>query len=152
MTSTPRTAEEHCCLSCGRRITSAASIAAGRGSGCRAKLRSAAKAADLSEWTPRQVEPAVELISDGGVVPTARPGVFRTVSTDGSAVYMTSASWCGCAAGLKAKACYHRCAVAIVLATSAAAAATPAAPAAETTSADIWSELDRLNEAFMAAA
>lgn len=149
MTSTASTAPGHRCLSCGRPIRSAESVAAGRGSGCRAKLRRAAKTADLSEWTPRQIEQAEELIGDGGVVPTARPAVFRTVSTDGSAAYLTSAHWCGCPAGLKAKPCYHRCAVTIVLAASAPA---PHPVPAAVPDRDIWAELDRLAGAFMAIA
>ena len=87
------------------RLRSAASIAAGYGTGRRARIRAAAKLADLAAWTARQVEQARELIEDGGIVPTARPGVFRTVSTDGSAVYLTSARWCGCAAKRE---CYRR--------------------------------------------
>ena len=106
-------AEPHRCLRCGRRLRSAASITAGYGTGCRARIRAAAKLADLAAWTARQVEQARELIEDGGVVPTVRPGVFRTVSTDGSAVCLTSARWCGCAAKRE---CYHRAGVLLVLA------------------------------------
>jgi Family of unknown function (DUF6011) len=120
-TSTDTTQNVHRCLSCGRPIRSAESIAAGRGSGCRAKIRRAQREADLSAWTDAQVESARELIEDGGIVPTAKPGVFRTVSTRGDAVYMTSAHWCGCPAK---KECYHRAGVVIVLASHA-----PAIPA-----------------------
>ena len=111
-TSTGTVTEAHC-LGCGRKITSPESIAAGRGKGCRAKIRKAAKTADLSAWTESQIEDAREAIEDGGVVPTAKPGVFRTVSTRGDAVYLTSASWCACPAK---KPCYHQAGVAIVLA------------------------------------
>jgi hypothetical protein len=106
------------CLRCGRRLYSAASRAAGFGSGCRAKIRAAAKVADLAAWTGRQLEQARELIEDAGIVPTGRPGVYRTVSTDGSAVYLTTAKWCGCPAS---KECYHRAAVAVMQATTKAA-------------------------------
>jgi len=116
MTSTETTPETHRCLSCGRRITSAESVAAGRGSGCRAKIRKAAKAADLSAWTGQQVEQARELIEDGGVVPTVRADVFRTVSSDGTEIHLTHPGACNCPAGLKSKLCYHRAAVALVLA------------------------------------
>jgi hypothetical protein len=104
------------CLRCRRPIRSAEALATGYGAGCRAKIRRAAKSAGLSAWTDRQAEDARELIDDGGVVPTAKPGVFRTVSTRGDAVYLTSASWCACPAK---KECYHRAAVEIVLASHA---------------------------------
>lgn len=104
---------EHRCMRCGRRLRTAKSIAAGYGAGCRARIRAAAKLADLAAWTGRQLEQARELIEDGGIVPTARPGVFRTVSTDGSTVYLTSARWCGCPARAE---CYHRAGVLMVLA------------------------------------
>jgi hypothetical protein len=114
MTATATTATEpHRCMRCGRRLRTAKSIAAGYGAGCRARIRAAAKLADLAAWTARQIEQARELIEDGGIVPSARPGVFRTVSTDGGAVYLTSARWCGCPA--KAE-CYHRAGAVLVLA------------------------------------
>lgn len=116
MTSIGTAQGPHRCLRCGRRLCSPASIAAGYGGGCRAKIRKAARTADLSAWTPRQVEDAVELIGDGGVVPTSRPRVFRTVSTDGLEVHLTHLRACNCAAGLRSVRCYHRAAVALVLA------------------------------------
>lgn len=114
------TGETRCCLRCGRTLRSAAALAAGYGSGCRAKIRNAARTTDLTAWTPAQAEQAAELIEDGGVVPTASPAVYRTVSTDGSEVYLTSAAWCACPAK---KPCYHRAAVTILLATRHAAPA-----------------------------
>jgi hypothetical protein len=123
MTATTETAPaDHRCLSCGRKITSAESVAARRGSGCRAKIRKAAKQADLSAWTPGQVDDARELIEDGGIVPAGRPDVFWTVSSDGSEVHLTHRDGCNCPAGLKTRQgrpCYHRCAVEIVLASHA---------------------------------
>jgi hypothetical protein len=55
------------------------SIAAGRGGGCRAKIRKAAKAADLSAWTPGQLEDARLAIADTAVVPADRPMPLRQV-------------------------------------------------------------------------
>jgi hypothetical protein len=125
ITTTTGTETEHRCLSCGRPIRSAESIAAGRGSGCRAKIRKAAKSADLSAWTPRQVEQARELIEDGGLVPSGREGVFFAVSTDGAEVYRCAAGFCECPAGQAStpKLCYHRAGVVIVTAST-----TPATP------------------------
>ena len=122
ITTKTGTETEHRCLSCGRRITSAESIAVGRGSGCRAKIRRAQREADLSAWTSRQVEQARELIEDGGLVPSGREGVFFAVSTDGSEVYRCAAEFCECPAGQKGTHCYHVAAVVITLAASAPAA------------------------------
>ena len=149
------------CLGCRRPIRSAESIASGYGAGCRAKIRAAAKTADLSAWTPAQVEDAMQAIEDGAVVPSTRPGVFHVVSVDGTEVHRTHRNGCNCTAGLKThqpRPCWHRCAVAIVLASQAPAkpavpAAAPAvAPAPLPAPADIWAEMDRLNDAFMAIA
>jgi hypothetical protein len=108
------------CLGCGRKISSKESLAVMRGSGCRAKLRKAARTADLSAWTPAQVEKARELIEDGGIVRAGeRPDVFRAVSEDGEELHVTTPKGCNCDAsrGLLAKRpCYHRCAAVIVLA------------------------------------
>jgi len=122
MTST----ETRKCLGgCGRTLRSAEAVARGYGSRCWAKIRKAAKQADLSAWTPQQVEQARELIEDGGVVPSTRPDVFHTVSTDGTEVHRTAEHGCNCTNGLKThqpRPCFHRCAVAIVLASQASAA------------------------------
>ena len=127
MDSSETTTEPHRCLGCGRKITSPESIAVMRGSGCRAKIRRAAKAADLSQWTESQIEDARQAIEDGAVVPTGRPGVFNVVSSDGTEVHLTHSDGCNCPNGLRTRPprpCWHRAAVAIVL-----AADTTAAPA-----------------------
>jgi hypothetical protein len=139
----------HRCMSCGRKITSAESIATGRGGGCRAKIRRAARKADLSAWSESQIEEARLAIEDGAVVPTARPNVFQVVSSDGAEVHLTHPDGCNCANGLRTRPprpCWHRCAVAIVM------DAPVLAPVALPVSADIWAEIDRLNAAFMAIA
>jgi hypothetical protein len=114
----------HRCLrpGCGRKLTSSESIARGYGPRCAAKIRAAGKAADLSAWTPRQVEQARELIEDGGLVPAGRDSVFLAVSTDGTEVYRCAAEFCECPAGQKDTHCYHVCAVTVTLAASAPAA------------------------------
>lgn len=105
-------AEQNRCMRCGRKLT----VSTGYGPKCQARIRAAAKAAELAEWTERQLEDAQELLEDGGVVPTSRPGVFRTVSTDGTEFHLTHAAACNCQAGLRSVRCYHRAAVALVLA------------------------------------
>src|SRR5690606_42013102 len=60
---------------------------------------------------------AIELIEDGGVVPTTRTGVYHTVGTNGE-IYKTAATGCTCPAGLTGRyVCYHRIAGEIVEAT-----------------------------------
>lgn len=103
------------CLKCGRGLTSARSIARGYGGGCWAKVRRAAKAADLHDFKPRQLDQAEELIEDGAIVPL-RANVFRTVSTDGTETYLTHPQTCSCPAGLKGRACYHTAAARILIA------------------------------------
>ena len=93
-------------------MTAPASIASGYGSGCRARIRHASPDIPVGV-TAAQREQAAELIADGGVVPTSRPGVYSTVSTDGDVVYITTAETCGCAAFTRgeSRVCYHRLAV-----------------------------------------
>ncbi len=112
--STQTAATEHAhCTRCGRKLTSAASIAAGYGRGCLARIRAAAKAADLSAFTAAQVAQARELIEDGAIVADAQPGWFLAVSTDGDAIYLATAGFCTCPAS---KPCYHQAAIIILAA------------------------------------
>jgi hypothetical protein len=139
------------CLGCRRPIRSAESIATGYGAGCRAKIRKAAKQADLSAWTASQIEDAREVIADGGVVPSTREGVFHVVSADGTEVHLVHRGGCNCTSGLKTRQprpCFHRCAVAIVTGATAAAVparpplALPAAPVPATP--DVWAALEAM--------
>jgi hypothetical protein len=61
---------------------------------------------------------AARLLLEGGLVRLRghRGRVFRTVSTKGIAVYLTSPEVCNCAAGLYGKLCYHSAAVSVLLA------------------------------------
>jgi hypothetical protein len=102
------------CLRCGRtrnfRTAAAAAKASPHGRICRARILAAALTEAVRDFTARQVEKARELIADGGLVPTSRPGVFRAVSSDGLRTYLTSARSCGCAHGLhtvKEARCLH---------------------------------------------
>jgi hypothetical protein len=140
-----------CLGGCGRTLRSAEAVARGYGSRCWAKVRKAARTADLSAWTPSQVEEAEQAIEDGAVVPSTREGVFHVVSVDGSEVHRTAEHGCNCTSGLKTRQprpCWHRCAVAIVLATSAPAprpvlAPAPiAVPAPAAAPDDVWTALE----------
>jgi len=69
------------------------------------------------ERNEREIAKAIELIEDGGVVPTTRTGVYYTVGTNGE-IYKTARTGCTCKAGINGRyACYHRIAVEIVEAT-----------------------------------
>jgi len=157
MTASTAPAETRNCLRCGRKLRSAQARARGMGEGCWRKVRAAERTADLSAWTPSQIAEAEQAIEDGAVVPSNREGVFHVVSSDGSEVHLTHRDGCNCVNGLKTlppRPCWHRCAIAIV--TDMQAPATPAAvrvaiPAPRAAS-DLWDELDRLTDAFMAAA
>jgi hypothetical protein len=123
------TAEAHTakCLKCGRirhfRTAEAAAKAAPHGRICSMRIRAAVIAEVLKGFTAAQVDKARELIADGGLVPTSRPGVFRAVSSDGERTYLAHSATCGCPWGLrgKAKACAHSLAVRIMLASGKAA-------------------------------
>lgn len=148
MTATDTTAETRHCMRCGRVLKSAEAVTRGYGEGCWRKVRTAERTADLSAWTASQVEEAEQAIEDGAVVPSSREGVFHVVSTDGSEVHRTAGHGCNCTAGLKTHhphPCWHRCAVAIVLATSAPAprmALAPAPLALPAPADDVWAALE----------
>lgn len=105
------------CLRCGRRLSSAKSVATGYGPTCTRKVKAAAQAAAVSAFKPAQIAKAQELIADGGIVAIRDRRIYRTVSSDGTRTYLTAPQACNCAAGLKAKhACFHRIAATILTA------------------------------------
>jgi hypothetical protein len=147
MTSTEAAADKPRCMGCRRPIRSAEALATGYGAGCRAKFRRAAKQADLSAWTPSQIEEARQAIEDGAVVPSTREGVFHVVSVDGTEIHRTHSNGCNCTNGLKThqpRPCFHRCAVAIILAASGPAVVRQPAPAPAIAAApiDVWAALE----------
>jgi len=104
------------CQRCGRRLRAAQSVAASLGPGCRARIRAAALSDALRAWTGQQIDKALELITDKGIVRAGMAGVFRTVSSDGQSCYLSAATGCNCRAGLNGRRCYHTAAVVILLA------------------------------------
>lgn len=106
--------------SCRRILRSAASIAAGYGPVCRSRIRAAALSAVVRDFKAPQVAKAQELITDGGLIPTSRRGVFRTVSSDGTTTYLSHTAACTCPAGLRGRPCYHIAAARIMTAGKAA--------------------------------
>ena len=114
------------CLKCGRtrhfHSAEAADRAGPHGRICRMRIQLAALTAAVRDFTSAQIEKARELISDGGLVPTKRPGVFRAVKSSGDGSYLSHSATCNCAAGLRSRnRCYHVAAVRIVMASGRAA-------------------------------
>ena len=104
MTTTDHTAK---CLRCGRvrrfRTAEAALTASPHGRVCAARIRLAAITEAVRGFAQAQVDKARELIADGGLVPTSRPGVFRAVSSKGDETYLVSAKGlCNCPGSLRA--------------------------------------------------
>lgn len=116
MMITTDTSHEARCLRCGRKIT--ASAAKGYGPTCARKIREAAKAEALAGLNGKQAAEAVEIVADGGVVPSAHEGVWLVTSGDGSQVYRaTPGGQCNCKWGMRTlpgKPCKHVGAVRLV--------------------------------------
>jgi hypothetical protein len=123
MTNTPEHTAK--CLKCGRirhfRSAAAALSAGPHGRICAMRVRIAAITEAVRGFATAQVEKARELISDGGIIPTKRPGVFRAVSSKGDETYLVHSAVCNCPAGLRSVRCYHRAAAAVLLAAGKAA-------------------------------
>ncbi|MEU6781533.1 helix-turn-helix domain-containing protein [Nonomuraea angiospora] len=79
--------------------------------------------ADLDGFKPQQVDKARELIEQGAILPTSRQGLYTAVSGDGTTTYLVHRASCSCPASRHGRACYHRCAVALLEAAPAARAA-----------------------------
>jgi hypothetical protein len=106
------------CLRCGRALHSERARRAGYGPECWAAILAARNQVDQGAWSPGQVDAALELIRDGGIVLIRDPHsyAFRSVASDGAAFYLTVTAACSCPAGQREILCYHRAAVAILLA------------------------------------
>ena len=109
------------CLKCGRTrrfaTAEAAAKAGPHGRVCAMRVRLAAISEAVKGFAVAAVDKARELIADGGLVPTSRPGVFRSVSSNGTDRYLTHSAVCNCPAGLRSRQCYHLAAARILNAT-----------------------------------
>lgn len=101
------------CLRCNRILRSAKSVSAGYGPTCSAKIRHAH--ADLVDYKPEQIANAVELITDGAIIPL-RSVIFLTISSDGTETYRSAPTGCNCPGGLAGRRCYHTAAARMLLA------------------------------------
>ena len=117
MRNTEMQAKPTKCLRCGHKLW----VSKGYGPVCKAKIRLAALNEAIRGFATRQVEAARELIADGGLIPTGRPGVFRAVSSNGTDQYMVHSAVCNCPAGLRGRPCYHLAAARILAASGKAA-------------------------------
>ncbi|WP_372352641.1 DUF6011 domain-containing protein [Streptomyces sp. KL116D] len=115
MNAAATTTQHATCLGCGRKLTSAKSIAAGRGRVCAAKVRAAEQTVDTSDYKAHQIASARELIADAAIIPL-RSTVFLAVSTDGTETYRSAPTACTCPAGIKGSRCYHQLAARLLLA------------------------------------
>lgn len=108
---TTGTRREARCLApgCGRKLTAPKSVAAGYGPTHLRQIREAAERQVLAGVKPEQAEKTRQLIADGGIIPTARPGFYQAVSADGERIRLTCARGCTCEAGRRRRlvVCYH---------------------------------------------
>lgn len=104
------------CRRCRALLTTPRSVTRGYGDRCWHEQRreNAAKAAGFK---PATITKARELIADGGIIPVRGRRVFRAVSSDGTASYLTAPQACACKAGLRGKhGCFHRAAATLLAA------------------------------------
>lgn len=92
------------CRRCGRTLTDPKRVTAGIGRWC-AKREAAEKV--IAKHAPAQVDKAIELIGDGGIVAVSR-STFAVVSSSGVERYTTTSISCTCKAGTYGRTCYHR--------------------------------------------
>jgi len=102
------------CARCGRTLRDPKSVAAAVGPRC-AKRIAAAAVTTLAHHAPVQVEKAIELIGDSGIVRTSA-GTFSVVSSSGTDSYVTTSVSCTCTAGIYGRTCYHRVAAELIAA------------------------------------
>ncbi len=101
---------------CRRKLTNPASRERGYGPVCWRRMRESAIADAIAGYTPEQVEKAVQLIADNGLIATGRAGVYQAASSDGSTSYLCTADICNCKGGSNYGRCYHMLAVRIMAA------------------------------------
>lgn len=113
MTTKTRTAT---CKRCHATLTDPKSVARRLGPVCARKHAAEQRAsAVIAKHNPTQVDKAIELIGDSGILPVEQ-GLFLVVSAAGDIRYETTVARCGCKAGQYGRLCYHRVAAELILA------------------------------------
>jgi hypothetical protein len=113
----PSDVKRPACIRCGRELVSLRSQRCGYGHECLTAILTASNQVDMRDWTAEQVQSALTLLRDGGIVlwrQSTRNLVYRSIATDGVTHYMTTIQACNCTAGRWERACYHRLAVTIL--------------------------------------
>jgi hypothetical protein len=72
--------------------------------------------AAVAGFSAEQIDKALQLIADGGIVETGFAREWVTVSSDGSTHYLTAPDTCQCRAALCGRRCYHQAAAAMLAA------------------------------------
>lgn len=101
------------CLRCDRTLRCQASITAGYGRICRARILAAAITKALQGYSKTQLEKALEALTDGALI-RVRQGLWQAVSSDGQGQYLTSTDTCDCPAGQHGRTCYHTAAARMI--------------------------------------
>jgi hypothetical protein len=75
----------------------------------------------VENYSDAQVEQALKCIAEGQITPAPHRNEWHVVSSDGRTVYLVAVDACGCRAGQHGRYCWHRAAVALLLAAGKAA-------------------------------
>lgn len=102
------------CKRCHRKLTGTASIARGYGRVCAAKV-AVKVTATVAPFKPAQVNKALALIADGGIITSGVDSFYLARGT-----YRTDATLCTCMAGQHGRTCYHLIAARVLDAVAAA--------------------------------
>jgi len=70
----------------------------------------------LDGFSADQIQRAWQLLEDGGLVATRRPGIYRAVASSGTETYLVAARGCACAFGRFGCQCYHQLTVRLLTA------------------------------------
>lgn len=93
---------------CGRELTAPASVGAGYGPACEARVRETVKAV-AATYSLAQIGRALQLVASGQMTPV--DGGWLVPSSDGLRSYLATASTCNCRAGRHGVPCWHCAAV-----------------------------------------
>lgn len=114
----PSNVKQPVCIRCARELHSWDSQRRHYGQECWTAILAASRLPEVrdSDWTFKQLDDAVDLMREGGIVlwRQTRNQVYRSIAHDGVTYYLTTVQACNCPAGRWERTCYHRLAVAIL--------------------------------------